>query len=90
MIKQSNQEKQKVGDPTPRWNIPPRGFCEGQCGRGDLQKNQAKASAAAVAKDEDSNFLGMSTLILEGCADPETTEVVACHKGLALASDLDL
>jgi hypothetical protein len=53
-------------------------------------KNRAKASAAAVAKDEDSNFLGMSTLILEGCADPETTEVVACHKGLALAIDLDL
>jgi hypothetical protein len=40
--------------------------------------------------DEDGNFLGASALVLEGCEDPETPEVVPCHEGLALASDLDL
>ena len=36
------------------------------------------------------NFLGASAFVLEGCANPETAKVVACHEGLALASDLGL
>jgi len=55
-----------------------------------ISKNSSNASAAAVVRDEDGNFLGASTLVLEGCADAETAEVVACCKGLALASDLGL
>ena len=43
-----------------------------------------------MARDEDDNFLGVSTLNLEGYTELETTEVVACHEGLALGSDLDL
>ena len=55
-----------------------------------ISKNSSNASAAAVASDEDRNFLSTSALVLEGCADPETAEVVACREGLALASDLGL
>jgi hypothetical protein len=43
-----------------------------------------------MARDEDDNFLGASALVLEGCTDPETAEVVTCREGLALASDLGL
>jgi hypothetical protein len=89
MIKPSNQEKQKVGDLAPRWIRPPRGFAKVNVDAA-ISKNSSKALAAAVARDEDGKFLGTSALILEGCADPETTEVVVCREGLALASDLDL
>ena len=45
-----------------------------------ISKKSRKASAVAVARDEDGNFLGALALVLEGCADPETTEVVACPR----------
>jgi hypothetical protein len=89
MIKPSNQEKQKVGDLAPQWIRPPRGFAKVNVDT-VISKNSSKALAVAVARDEDGNFLGASALILEGCADPEITEVVVCREGLALASGLDL
>jgi ribonuclease HI len=89
MIKPSNQQKEKVGDPAPRWIKPPRGFAMGNVDAA-ISKNSSKASATAVSRDEEGNFLGASVLVLEGCADPETVEVMACREGLALASDLDL
>jgi hypothetical protein len=55
-----------------------------------ISKNSSNTSAATVARDEDGNFLGASALVLEGCADPKTAEVVVCREGLALASDLGL
>jgi hypothetical protein len=48
------------------------------------------ASVAVVARDEEGNFLGASTLVLKGCTAAKIAEVVACHEGLALASDLGL
>lgn len=47
-----------------------------------ISKNMNKASAGM--------FMGASALIIEGCVDPEIMEAVACHEGLALASDLML
>ena len=73
MIKPSTKQQQVVGDPTPRWIKPPRGFAKVNVDAA-ISKNLSKASAAAVARDEDGNFLG---------ADPKTTEVVACREGLA-------
>jgi hypothetical protein len=45
-----------------------------------ISKNSSKPSIAIVARDKD--FLGASMLVLEGYANPETTEVVACCEGL--------
>ena len=89
MIKSSNKQKQMVADPAPRWIKPPRRFAKVNVDAA-IFKNSSKASATAVARDEDGNFLGASALDLEGYVDPETTEVVACREGLALASDLGL
>lgn len=55
-----------------------------------ISKNMNMASAATIVRDGGDQFLGASTLVVEGCADPETMEVVACREGLALASDLML
>jgi len=89
MIKTSNQEKQKVGDLAQKWISPPKGFTKVNVDV-TISKNSSKASIATVARDKNGNFLGALSLILEGCTDPEITEVVACHEGLALASDLNL
>jgi hypothetical protein len=89
MIKPSTKQQQAVGDPATRWIKPPRGFAKVNVDAA-ISKNSSNTSAAAVARDEDGNFLGASALVLEGCADPETTEVVACRKGLALGSHLGL
>ena len=62
-----------------RWIKPVRGFCEGQRGCADLPtfKNSSKASAAAMARDEDDSLLGMFALVLESYTDAEAIEVVA-------------
>jgi ribonuclease HI len=55
-----------------------------------ISKNMNRASAAAIVRDGGGQFLGASALVVEGCADPETMEVVACRECLALTSDLML
>lgn len=45
-------------------------------------------AAAAVARDEHGRFLGASAIVISGLSDTEQLEVIACHEGLALASDL--
>jgi hypothetical protein len=45
-----------------------------------ISKNSSKPLIAIVARDKD--FLGASVLVLEGYANLETTEVVACCEGL--------
>jgi hypothetical protein len=42
-----------------------------------ISKNTNSASAAAIVRDGGGQFLGASTLVVEGCVDPETMEVVA-------------
>ena len=44
----------------------------------------------AVARDEAGNFLRASALVMEGITDTEMAEAMACHEGMALASDLVL
>jgi hypothetical protein len=65
MIKPSTKQQQVVGDPAPRWIKPPRGFAKVNVDV-VISKNSSNASAAAVARDEDGNFLGASALVLEG------------------------
>ena len=36
------------------------------------------------------NSCKASALVLEGCTEAEAVEAVACHEGLALASDIGL
>jgi len=56
-----------------------------------MSMNSGQAAVVAVARDEDGNYLGMSVLVAAGQSlDPEAMEAVACHEGLALASDLGL
>ena len=57
MIKPSTKQQQAVGDPAPRWIKPPRGFAKVNVDAA-ISKNSSKASATAVARDEDGNFLG--------------------------------
>lgn len=41
-----------------------------------------------MARDDEGNFLGASSLVVEGNTDAKVVEAIACHEGLALASDL--
>uniref|UniRef100_A0A8R7U541 RNase H type-1 domain-containing protein n=1 Tax=Triticum urartu TaxID=4572 RepID=A0A8R7U541_TRIUA len=45
-------------------------------------------SAAAVCRDDAGNYLGSSSLVIEGQTDPATLEAIACREALALAEDL--
>jgi hypothetical protein len=45
-------------------------------------------SAAAVCRDEAGNYLGSSSLVIDGQTDPATLEAIACRESLALAEDL--
>jgi hypothetical protein len=45
-----------------------------------LSKNDLKALAAAIARDEYGHFLGASALVLRGISDPEVMESIACRK----------
>ncbi|XP_020153536.1 uncharacterized protein [Aegilops tauschii subsp. strangulata] len=47
-------------------------------------------SAAAVCRDEAGNYVGASTLVLEGVTDPASLEVIACREALCLAEDLNI
>jgi ribonuclease HI len=55
-----------------------------------MSKNSGQAAAAAVARDEDGDYLGASVLVEVWQSDPEAMEAMACREGLALASDLGL
>ena len=52
------------------------------------QKNSKSVAVAAVARDSSGCYLGASTLVFAGVADPEILEGLACREGLALANDL--
>lgn len=71
----------------PRWIPPPSGLMKINVDAA-LSKNTGKVVAAAVARDGSRVFLGASALVIEGTAEPETVEALACREGLALASDL--
>jgi hypothetical protein len=41
---------------------------------------------AAVVRDEEGNFLGASTLVVEENTAAEVVEAIACREGLALSN----
>jgi hypothetical protein len=45
---------------------------------------------AIVARDQAGMILGASGVVLQGIADVEIAEAIACREGLALASNLTL
>jgi hypothetical protein len=89
-ITNTEQIANKVKVPkTTRWIPPPAGLMKINVDAA-ISKNTNRASATAIVHDGGGQFLGASTLVMEGCIDPETMEAVACREGLALASDLML
>jgi hypothetical protein len=89
-ITNTEQIANKVKVPkTTRWIPPPAGLMKINVDAA-ISKNMSRASAAATLRDGGGQFLRASTLVVEGCIDPETMEVVACREGLALTSDLML
>jgi ribonuclease HI len=54
-----------------------------------LSKNDLKASAVAIARDENGRFLGASALVLRGISNPEM-ESIACREGMSLALDIQV
>lgn len=73
----------------PRWIPPPAGLMKINTDAA-VSKNSKLATAAAVARDGEGNFVGASVLVLEGITNAEVAEVMACREGLALAADLGL
>jgi hypothetical protein len=59
-----------------RWIPPPAGSMKINVDAA-ISKNTNRASATTIVRDGGGQFLGASTLVVEGCVDPETMEVVA-------------
>ena len=72
---------------SPRWIPPPQGLMKINVDAA-LSKNKVFSSVAAVARNGAGDFLGASSVVIEGITDPETMEILACREGLALANDL--
>jgi len=53
-----------------------------------VSNNSRHSTSATMARDDEGNFLGASSLVVEGNTDAKVVEAIACHEGLALASDL--
>jgi ribonuclease HI len=53
-----------------------------------ISRNTLKSASAVVARDDKGTFLGASVMVRFGITDPETMEIMACNKGMALAADL--
>ncbi|TVU10474.1 hypothetical protein EJB05_44008, partial [Eragrostis curvula] len=47
-----------------------------------VSKNMRTSTAAAIARDENGVFLGVSALIIDVCSDPETLEACQCREGI--------
>lgn len=47
-------------------------------------------SEAAVCRDRDEQFLGSSSLVIDGVEDLAALEAIACWEGMALAEDLNI
>jgi ribonuclease HI len=74
---------------SPAWIAPPAGMVKINVDAA-LSKNDLKASAAAIARDETGRFLGASALVLRGISDPEVMESIACREGMSLALDIQV
>lgn len=48
-----------------------------------ISKNLSKATAAAIARDGEGNFLAASVLVVDGCTDLESMEATICRGRLS-------
>ena len=64
---------QTVVPQVPCWVRPPIGLAKINVDAA-MSKNSGQAAAAAVARDEDGNYLGASVLVAAGQSDPEVME----------------
>lgn len=46
-----------------------------------ISKNMGRASVVAIARDQTDNFLGASSVVLDGITNPESVETIACREG---------
>ena len=73
----------------PQWIAPPVGVAKINVDAAVSKSSNIEATAA-VARDDNGNFLGASAVVWEGFEDPEILEAMACREGLSLAADLCL
>lgn len=88
LVSPGTQEKQENQIATPKWIPPPSGSVKINVDA-TLSKNTTIAACAAVARYEIGDFLGASGVVFEGVTEAEIAEALACHEGLALASDIN-
>ena len=55
-----------------------------------MAKEGSGGAVAVVCRNETGEFLGASSLTIEGIMDPGILETLACREALALAQDLQL
>jgi hypothetical protein len=68
----------------PRW-IPPVAGCAKLNVDTAMSKTGPGRAVAVVCRSESCQFLGASTLSIQGIADPAIMEAMACREALALA-----
>ncbi|XP_071683223.1 uncharacterized protein [Lolium perenne] len=71
----------------PRW-IPPAPGCVKLNVDAAMRKSSPGGAVAVICRGEAGDFMGASTLTLEGITDPATMEAIACREAMALAHDL--
>jgi hypothetical protein len=72
-----------------KWIAPPPNMCKINVDAA-LAKSENKGAVAAVARSATGEFLGSSSVTVEGVSVPAILESLACREALALASDLNL
>lgn len=72
-----------------RPSAPPAGYAKVHVHAGVSNGNR-RGSDAAVARDQYDNYLGSSSLVIEGLHDSAALEAIACREGICLAEDLGL
>lgn len=66
---------------------PPAGFAKIHVDAGLMRSGEGGA-AAAVCRDSNGQYLGSSSLVVNGVRDVATIEAIACRDALSLADDL--
>ncbi|KAE8771801.1 Acid phosphatase 1 [Hordeum vulgare] len=91
LIQEKNQTNVQQAPRQPRQihmrpSAPPAGYAKIHTD-GVVVRNRG-GSRAVVCHNDAGNFLGRSTLVIDGQIDPATLEVIACREALALVEDL--
>ena len=73
-----------------RWRPPNDGACVKVNMDGAISRRGTTGAAAAVCRDGLGNYLGASTIVLDGLVDAPSLESHTCNEGLVLARDLNI